>query len=117
MFPNWSGWNFLKSTCDPRQKLFQETIDEHYRTLPDGPPRDFIDAYLQEVKKTEDPSLVFIKQLRVVKISVNQSYYTISAMLTLFRLCFREILSICDGRFIPCGLGYDFYNANLVTSS
>jgi hypothetical protein len=44
MFPNWSGWNFLKGTFKPRQKLFQDTIDEHSRTLPDGHPRDFIDA-------------------------------------------------------------------------
>jgi uncharacterized membrane-anchored protein YjiN (DUF445 family) len=61
MFPNWSGWNFVKSTFRPRQILFQDIIDEHFRTLPDAQPRDFIDAYLQQVKRTEDPNSSFYK--------------------------------------------------------
>jgi len=60
-FPNWSGWNYLLKTIAPRHKLFEETIHEHQRTISEGHPRDFIDVYLQEVKKTDDPSSSFHK--------------------------------------------------------
>jgi len=61
MFPNLSGWNFLLKTKEPREKYFRETIREHERTLPEGSPRDFIDIYLQETKKTMDPDSIFHK--------------------------------------------------------
>jgi len=46
---------------EPRQKLFEETIQNHQRTLPDGEPRDFIDSYLQEVERSTDPESIFHK--------------------------------------------------------
>ena len=61
MFPNWSGYNYLLSTTKPVKKLFNDTIKEHEKTLQDGHPRDYIDAFLQEVKKTEDPNSSFHK--------------------------------------------------------
>ena len=39
--------------------FFRKTIAEHEETLTGGEPRDFIDAYLEEVKKTTDPTSSF----------------------------------------------------------
>jgi len=49
------------STLTPRFQFFDKTIQEHKNTLPDGDPRDFIDSYLQEVNKTDDPDSSFYK--------------------------------------------------------
>ena len=59
MFPNWSGWNYLLKTLEPRQLLFKQTIEDHKRTLSDGHPRDFIDNYLLKVKNTDDSNSSF----------------------------------------------------------
>ena len=59
MFPNWSGYNYLINTLKPIRKLFNNAIQEHKRTLENGHPRDFIDAFLHEVKNTDDPDSSF----------------------------------------------------------
>jgi len=58
-FGELSGWNRLQKLLAPRQMLFEKTIQNHQRTLPEGPPRDFIDAYLQEVERTCDTTSIF----------------------------------------------------------
>ena len=40
-------------------EFFRKAIQEHKETITEGQPRDFIDAYLEEVKKTQDPSSSF----------------------------------------------------------
>ena len=40
-------------------EYFRETIREHEKTLEVGNPRDFIDTYLEEIKKTTDPNSSF----------------------------------------------------------
>jgi len=55
-FPNWSGWNYLTKLEAKRRKIFEKAILEHQQTLSEGPPRDIIDAYLQEIEKTTDPA-------------------------------------------------------------
>jgi cytochrome P450 len=47
-------------------KTLKEIIQEHEETLPEeGNPRDFIDAYLHEMKKTEDTTSSFYKEAGV----------------------------------------------------
>ena len=40
-------------------EFFRKAIQEHKDTMTEGQPRDFIDTYLDEVKKTQDPSSSF----------------------------------------------------------
>ena len=40
-------------------EFFRTAIAEHKDTITEGQPRDFIDTYLEEVKKTQDPSSSF----------------------------------------------------------
>ena len=61
LFPNWSGYYYILSTIQPLKKLFKDTIKEHEQTLQDGHPRDYIDAFLQEVKNTDNPNSSFHK--------------------------------------------------------
>ena len=61
LFPNWSGYNELLNTQKPIRKLFNDTIEEHEKTLQNEHPRDFIDAFLQEVKATDDVNSSFHK--------------------------------------------------------
>jgi len=60
-FPNWSGWNYLAKLEAKRRAVFDKAILEHQQTLSEGPPRDIIDAYLQEIEKATDPTSVFHK--------------------------------------------------------
>ena len=40
-------------------EFFRKAIQEHKETITEGQPRDFIDAYLEEVRKTQDSSSSF----------------------------------------------------------
>jgi hypothetical protein len=59
MIPNLSGWNEVMTTTKPKFDLFDAIIKEHDETLQIDSPRDFIDCFLQEVRKTTDPSSSF----------------------------------------------------------
>ena len=64
MFPKLSGWNKLEAVAKPMRKIFDDAVLEHeMNPLPeDNNPRDFIDVYMQEIKKTTDPSSSFYKE-------------------------------------------------------
>jgi len=52
LFPNWSGWARLVASKIPRTALFSRIIEEHSTTLQEENPRDFVDVYLKEVRRT-----------------------------------------------------------------
>lgn len=61
--PEWTGLNNCLSVSGRFHKMLRETIDEHERTLPDEDnPRDFIDAYLHEIKRTVEEDSSFYKE-------------------------------------------------------
>jgi len=59
MFPNWSGWTGFVANKMPRAEMFSRIIKEHKATLQDTFMRDFLDVYLQEIRKTTNPSSTF----------------------------------------------------------
>jgi len=54
VFPECSGYNKLVRTIDNTFKFFQGVVTEHENTVTDEEPRDYIDAYLQEIKRCKD---------------------------------------------------------------
>jgi cytochrome P450 len=61
--PEWSGFNKLKRAIDNSVVLFREIIAEHEKTLQEDNPRDFIDSYIIETRKTTDVGSSFLKQM------------------------------------------------------
>jgi len=62
MFPNWSGWSRLVASQVPRMALFSQIIEEHKETVQENAARDFVDVYLEEIKKTTNPTSSFHPQ-------------------------------------------------------
>lgn len=56
-----NSYQKMRMETQRRNRQFvQKAIDEHMRTFQeDAPPRDFIDVYLQEIRKTTDPNSSF----------------------------------------------------------
>jgi cytochrome P450 len=64
--PKLLGLKEFEGIAEEFHKMLKEIIQEHEDTLPDeGNPRDFIDAYLHQIKKTEDTSSSFYKEAGV----------------------------------------------------
>jgi hypothetical protein len=49
----------FETTYKPINEMLQPIIDEHFDSHIPGQPRDFIDAYIDEMKATKDPSSSF----------------------------------------------------------
>ncbi len=77
MFPNWSGWSILLKSLEGRAQTFDKTIAEHEQTLPDNEPRDFIDAFLMEVRQTTDPKSSFHPSIAGTALTTNSKPYEI----------------------------------------
>jgi len=90
-FPNWSGWNYLTKLEAKRRKIFEKAILEHQQTLSEGPPRDLIDAYLQEIEKTTDPTSVFHKS-NAGGIA-HQTRFMMSCSFMVTRCCFNQVFN------------------------
>ncbi len=59
-FPDWmTGRKGLERTYLPIIDFMEPHIEEHWRTHTPGQPRDFIDAYIDEIKHTTDPDSSF----------------------------------------------------------
>lgn len=62
MFPKLTGFDFVLEALMPFRHIATEHIDRHLKEINyDDHPRDFIDAYLQEIKTTTDPASSFYK--------------------------------------------------------
>ena len=63
MFPKLSGWNQLVKVTIPMRKVFDDAVVEHEQNPADKDhPRDFIDAYINEISNTTDPNSSFYKE-------------------------------------------------------
>lgn len=62
--PRLVKYETLLATVKPTLELLQPHIDYHFETHEPGLPRDFIDAYIDEIKKTDDPTSSFHKDSR-----------------------------------------------------
>ena len=62
LMPKLSGWNMVLDLVDDFRKVVLEHVDRHRtENNEDESPRDFIDAYLKEIKSTTDSSSSFYK--------------------------------------------------------
>ncbi|CAG7726074.1 unnamed protein product [Allacma fusca] len=62
-FPKLFGWNRVLELVDQNMEFIKKPIDEHRKEFSaDVPPRDFIDSYLREIEKTDDPKSSFYKK-------------------------------------------------------
>ena len=60
MFPRISGWNKMLQVIEPLLKFFEDAVKEHEDNPADEHhPRDFIDVYFNEIKKTTNPESSF----------------------------------------------------------
>jgi cytochrome P450 len=62
LFPSLAGWTKFEEMMRSNQDLVMETINEHRAELSkdlEASPRDFIDAYLVEIGKTQDTQSSF----------------------------------------------------------
>jgi len=59
LIPNLSGWNYLTGLKKVREDLYDGIIEDHLKNRSLEHPRDYIDVYLSEVDKTEDPNSSF----------------------------------------------------------
>jgi len=64
LFPNYSSWNDLIEFRDKANTIFQEHIKEHKENFQEdcSESKDFIDAYLKEIKATSNPQSSFYKE-------------------------------------------------------
>jgi len=56
LFPEATGYNKLTHTIAKTWEFFQGVVNEHKNTVTDEEPRDYMDAYLQEIKRNKDES-------------------------------------------------------------
>ncbi|CAG7716833.1 unnamed protein product [Allacma fusca] len=62
-FPSLSGWNDILRLVKEMRSVTSGHVKYHEKTLPaDGASRDFIDAYLYEIRATTDPNSSFFKE-------------------------------------------------------
>ena len=60
--PKLSGWSMLLEVVHKFHEIILEHVSRHRREESENEnPRDFIDAYLKEIKSTTDPSSSFYK--------------------------------------------------------
>jgi len=53
-FSKYSGWDDLVMSAQSKRDLFERIIQEHSETFQEDNPRDFVDMYLQEVRRTRN---------------------------------------------------------------
>ena len=62
LIPQLSGWNMMLDVIKKFKEIINEHVDRHRKEQTENEnPRDFIDAYLKEIKETTDPSSSFYK--------------------------------------------------------
>ncbi|ODN01945.1 Farnesoate epoxidase [Orchesella cincta] len=59
VMPELSGYNAVRRAMNDIVEFVSETIKQHQATYQEDSPRDFIDAYLAEIKSTTDPQSSF----------------------------------------------------------
>ena len=62
MFPTLAQRNIATEVTHDNLATFRASIQEHEDTLDEHNPRDFIDASLMEISKTDDPKSSFYKE-------------------------------------------------------
>jgi len=61
LFPEWSGFNEIRQQVGIFRDICEKTVAEHKATFSDEYSRDFIDAFLKQIKSTVDPNSAFYK--------------------------------------------------------
>ena len=62
-YPSLTGWQGIQDNLDGLKKFVSKPVNEqkkHYS--PADSPQDFVEACIQEISKTTDPSSAFYKQ-------------------------------------------------------
>jgi hypothetical protein len=60
--PEWSGWNAFMADIQPTHDFLKIFLDEHKKSGIRESPRDFTDAYLDEIARTENKNSSFYKE-------------------------------------------------------
>ena len=61
-FPNLTGWKAIHDNLNGFKKFVSEPVVEQKKSYsPSDPPQDFVEACMQEISKTTDPSSPFYK--------------------------------------------------------
>ncbi|ODM92124.1 Cytochrome P450 2J6 [Orchesella cincta] len=63
IFPKLSGLDEMNKNLGPLWAFFEKYIKDHQSTFIPGQVRDFLDAYIQEIQNTTDPSSSFYKEV------------------------------------------------------
>ncbi|CAL8112753.1 unnamed protein product [Orchesella dallaii] len=63
MFPKLSGFEDVNKQLGPLWGFLSNYIEEHERTFIPNQIRDFLDAYIQEIQNTKDPTSSFYKDV------------------------------------------------------
>ena len=74
--PKITGWQKIVDLLNEIRGVTIENVEEHKRSYSeDENPRDFIDAYLKEIKATTDPKSSFYKdaggQTQILKMKIH----------------------------------------------
>jgi hypothetical protein len=67
--PEWSGYNKFLKTIENTSNFFRNVVKEHEKTITEGEPRDYIDAYLEEIRSSKDEPSSSFSQSRGCKSS------------------------------------------------
>ena len=63
LMPKLTGWDTVMELIKDIRGVIIENIDEHKNSYSeDENPRDFIDAYIKEIKHATDPQSTFFKE-------------------------------------------------------
>ena len=63
-YPNLTGWKGIEDNVNGFKKFVCQPVEEQKKSYsPMDPPQDFVEACLQEISKTTDPSSPFYKEL------------------------------------------------------
>ncbi|CAG7724124.1 unnamed protein product [Allacma fusca] len=57
--PKLSGYEDMVKEAQPLVNFIEKNIDEHNKLYTAGEPRDYVDSYVDEIKKTTDPNSPF----------------------------------------------------------
>ena len=63
LFPTLSGYEAMMKDMVPLLNFLDTPILHHKKTHVTGQPRDFIDVYIDEIKKTTDPKSSFYRSI------------------------------------------------------
>lgn len=63
LFPEWSGWNAFMRDIKPSNDFLKIFIEEHRKTITRNEPRDFTDAYLDEIANEINQDSTFYREI------------------------------------------------------